>query len=345
MPHGSYVTTPLQFGRLGLTVLPTVLAGKENKQVSAFIFSITAPNLESAKAIAFRTNLWICSLLTLATESVFNIFYVQWGKKRQPVVSIDSLSPLPSNAALYPPRSWRAFEPSPDSEFLQRLGTLLAYYESLEDKLKSSIRNAIYAYRAGRDLSHKHPTLASVAFVAALSIFAKRQRCNGQLACSLHGNLESLKHELEGERQSIFNALLELHGIDRENGFYSELEGLLQRMYSKQRSAFVHGAILRHNEASEQEFLTVEPAKELPFAEELLYSNDLISIDSLCRRSILTFLAKSAHEELNVSLFRFDCFKVYRQRLSSAHVSLPKKTWVGFRHLTRSEHHEDSRLP
>src|SRR5207302_10250298 len=101
----------------------------------------------------------------------------------------------------------------------------------------------------------------------------------------------------------------------------------------KQRSTFVHGAILRHNEASDQHILNVEPTQRLPFAEELLYSNDLISIDTLSRRSILTFLATSGEQELDSKLFNFDEFKVYRQRISDAQISLPKKTWVGIRHL------------
>lgn len=335
MPHETNITSLLTVKQLGLTIFPTILFGKDNKRVSAFIFTIPAPNRKIAKGLAWRRNLWACSLLTLATESVFNTFYVQWGKKRQPVQFLGSLSPPPSNADLYPPGSWNPFESTSDPEFLDRLEKLLNYYEAVDESLRSSLRNAIYAYRAGRDLTHKHPTLASVAFVAALSIFAQRQRCEGQLTCSIHGSLQNFRHDLVGERGSILNRLVELHNIEQGSESFGELDGLLERMYSKQRSAFVHSAILRHNEASEQNILTVEPAGALPYAKELLYSNDLISMDSLCRRSLLTYLARSAQDELNVALFKFDKFKVYRQHVSSAHVSLPKNTWVNLGHLNR----------
>jgi hypothetical protein len=122
-----------------------------------------------------------------------------------------------------------------------------------------------------------------------------------------------------------------LYALKPGEQFYSELSDLLKRVYGKQRSTYVHGAVLRHNEDSKQSILNAQPNGTRPYAPELLYQVDLVSISTLARRAILTFMLDEGGGNLDEELFFLRPFKILTDVTLDAQITLPKHTLVGFK--------------
>jgi hypothetical protein len=129
-----------------LSVLPTVLYGRENRQVSALIFSVKAPSKSSATSLALRMNMWICRLLTVATGFLFETFYVQWRKRETPVDSVVNVVPEIKNAAVFPLGRWKDYKVESDQRFGERLSRVLGMFARLPSGVQNRVRSSVYAY-------------------------------------------------------------------------------------------------------------------------------------------------------------------------------------------------------
>jgi hypothetical protein len=170
--------------------------------------------------------------------------------------------------------------------------------------------------------------LASVAFVAALGIFSKRKACAGEVECSNCGPLQNFRHDLIGERASLFAALVELFGLKAQDPHFKELDNLLIRVYRDQRSAYVHGAKLRHRELTRRSIRNAQPDATDPFSEEFLRGLDLYSVAQMTRRAVLKFMAQQSRVEADDDLFLITPFKVMAAMPVNSQISLPGNVWV-----------------
>jgi hypothetical protein len=325
-PHGFYVGKHMKIEALRAMVLPTVLVGKENVGVSPIIFTTDEDSGEEGDDSIDRS-LEVSVLLTVATGSLFKPYFLQWQKRQKPKQVVATIDPVPELASLFPPKRWRAWFGSADDSFAPRLEGIVKMFDGLSEELRTPVRNAMFAYRSGLEMLSAQPTLASVAFVAALGFLAKRKQCAARIECEACGPLD-FRHDLVGERQSLFNALADLLALKAEAPDFKELNTLLTRVYQEQRSAYVHGARLRHRELTSRSFKNAQPTATAPFAEEYLRELDLRSVEQLTRRAILAFIARESHFELDDELFLLRPFRVMVKMPVRSRISLPANVWV-----------------
>jgi hypothetical protein len=327
VPHGFYVEHAIRNEPLGALILPTVLVGKENVGVSAFIFT-TDVNADDEQDDPADKNLEACGLLTLATGALFRTHFLQWQKRQKPSQFVAAVDPVPENAVLFPPRRWRPWGGRADTDFAVRLEIIVRMFYGLDETLRAIVQNAMFAYRAGLEMLHREPTLASVAFVAALGTLSKRKQCPSNVECRTCGPLSNFRHDLIGEKASLFAALTDLFALKEGDPHFQELHELLTRVYREQRSAYVHGAKLRHRELTKRGFKNAQPTATAPFSEEHLRQLDLRSIEHLTRRAVIKFMARESKIELDDRVFLFNPFKIMALMPVNSQISLPANVWV-----------------
>jgi len=108
---------------------------------------------------------------------------------------------------------------------------------------------ALFAFDAAMAVDATSPTLASVAYIAALGALsgANREKCKGDLSCSSCGAL-SFRHDLIGDQKAtLAMCMRELH-LSSRSAKAKTIATVLRRVYSTQRSSYVHDAVLRHSE-------------------------------------------------------------------------------------------------
>jgi hypothetical protein len=327
IPHGFYIGRPVQSDSLGAVILPTVLVGRENLGVSALILTTNEAQAEDEDDPIDR-NLELCVLLTLATGAMFKIHFVQWQKRQKPKQEVAAIDPLPENVDLFPPKRWKSWDGVGDESFSARLDAITSMFGALDEPKKATVRNAMFAYRSGLEMVHRQPTLASVAFVAALGFLGKREQCPGDVECRVCGRLPNFRHDLTGERQALFTALADIFRLTVGQADWQDLNDLLIRVYREQRSAYVHGAKLRHRELSRRGFRNAQPTATAPFSEEYVRELDLRSMEHLTRRAIVKFMARESKTELDDQVFCFSPFKVMAMMPVNSLISLPANVWV-----------------
>jgi hypothetical protein len=131
-----------------------------------------------------------------------------------------------------------------------------------------------------------------------------------------------------GERQALFVAMADIFGLTAGQKHFQELNDLLTRVYREQRSAYVHGAKLRHRELTSRSFRNAQPTATAPFSEEYTRELDLRSMERLTRRAIVKFMARESKIELDDQLFCFNPFKVRAIMPANSLVSLPANVLV-----------------
>lgn len=159
-----------------------------------------------------------------------------------------------------------------------------------------SLWRAIHAWAGGQEIQSNQPTLASVAFIAGLSAFSNPHDCIGDVTCSRCGN-PPLNKKI-GKTDAIVEDLattLQLNKEDRK-----KTRSLIRKVYDKQRSSYVHDAVLRHAEMQDGESIG-RPAETRIVGRLLEMSEDLTSVNRLARRSVIarltnysTFIGKLA---------------------------------------------------
>ena len=151
---------------------------------------------------------------------------------------------------------------------------------------------AIYAFVSGQELQAKHSTLSSIAFVAALAAFSKTELCSGTVTCADCGARPP--HQNKGEVDGMTDhaaSTLHLGPDDRQ-----EVRNLLRDVHSRQRSSYVHDAVLRHAEIKDSPVSMARPTDTAPATELLKFKEDLHNLVRLVRRNLLERLCQRCPE-------------------------------------------------
>jgi hypothetical protein len=167
----------------------------------------------------------------------------------------------------------------------------ISLMDKLDPKEDDVLWRAINSYIAGISTKTEQPTLSSIAFISSLAAFSKSKSCKGKLNCSKCGEL-SFQHNLSSEKNEIIENIKNTLKIKEE---YNEtLNDLVIKVYNKQRSSFVHDAVLRHAEAEKDVFsLTVyRPEKDGSISNEIKFLEDLFTIQGIARQVLLNKLLK-----------------------------------------------------
>lgn len=335
IPPFKRVAEYIKLKEFGVTIFPTVILKTDNKRVCFVAVSVRESSMRIAKAVALRKVTILCALLTLAKDSFFKTIHIDWPENRKPIETIDSLDPLPENKSLYPYRRWFECNDEIDFDFKNCIEHITEIYHSLSDPEQTELLDPLFAYYAGKEIQHKQPTLAMISFIAALSAFYRTKQCTAKVKCEKCGLLRfsdgsEFRHYLTGDRESLLNLLCESLRINKGSNEYSELDALLRRVYSKHRSAFVHGSVFRHGEYYKNYNLPkAMPTEESPYSGLLIYQQDLISFERIVRRTLLELLAKKSAISLKYKILKLDELKISSHVIFEASISLPGKTRVG----------------
>jgi len=334
LPPFRRIAETIKLPEFGIIVFPTVILGKENKRVSAIGITINESSQQTAKAIALQKIATVCALLTLARGTVYKTYIPEWPKNRKQIEFLESINqPIPLES-LYPYRRWQSSMDNIDDDFGECLEKILMLYYSLSKHDRDNFIDSLLAYYAGKELFNSHPTLSVVALLAALSPFGKADKCPGKVNCSSCGELKfgndnPFRHNLISDRDALVNSLGEIFKIDQKSDMHKELNDLITRLYQKQRSAFVHGAILRHGEYHQDYNLPASlPTPNQQYSDLLLYRRDLISLEPLVRNALLNLLSDETCIPLDENLFNLEKLKIYRNIIIESSISLPANTIV-----------------
>lgn len=308
-----------------IKIFPSVLTD-EGKIVSAVCISEDASSNESAKPKAIKNISLLCALLTLANDSLFEITYLKWSQKKPQIQFLNSLNKYDIKC-LYPTQK------KPPVRFNKQLPKMVKFiweaYNQLSEKNKKIFMQSLFAYYSGKYVdSKKHPTLAVVAYVAALSSLSetKRKQCKGQIRCSNCGSI-SFKHNITGDKAAIILLINSLIGMTPQQK--SELKKLIDRVYYKQRSSFVHGAELRHEEFYKNYQLpTCFPDINGNIGDKFIYTKDLRAIQLITRRTLIEWLFKKSKITLDKKLLDIDELRINVEIPLESSISLPAKTVV-----------------
>jgi hypothetical protein len=329
LPGMLRVAETVHLEKLGITILPTIVLGKELKRVSAMVITVEAASAETAKEIGQRKSISICAHLSLALGTAFKAYSIKWNSRVKPVFQVEDPTKV-TNQNLYPALRWK---PSQDPGLIQLdelLDPVLSCMGTIDVTNAENLTNAIYAYSAGLEIMTSQPTLATVAWIASLSPFVTVSKCKGTLHCSECGPL-SFKHNVSGEKRSMLSNIAALFDLRESDAKYKELKELLIRVYSHQRSGYVHGAVLRHGEAARNSQPVFQPTPHHPFSELLQHKLDLMTLQQLTRHCLLKYLHKLAGREFRPEKFLLEDSPKTSSAISmSTHVTLPARIPVGF---------------
>jgi hypothetical protein len=151
---------------------------------------------------------------------------------------------------------------------------------------------SINAYVAGQEIKQSQPTLSSVAFIASLAAYSKGMKCDGNITCSKCGDLENFHHNSVSEKDALIETIRNALLIELDCEEMRALRNLIRDVYSKQRSAFVHDAKLRHAELDNKNVELGHPGESRIVCEELEFVEDLNSIQEIARRVLLHRLGR-----------------------------------------------------
>lgn len=313
-----------------VTILPTRIIKDRNKRISAVIVRSEAGSKEVAKANAFNDLTIVCALFTIANAQRFETTTLEWSRYRQPIQFLSDFEDMVEDR-LYPRRkNW------PQSENMKpfvskRCEWVWSAYNKITQEEQTVFLPALFAYYASITGKKNLSTLSVVGFTASLGALAKpyHEKCSGTLSCNICGGL-TFKHDIIGEVKAISKMIIEVCGIE-DQAKRSELKEMLHRVYGKQRSAFVHGAQFRHEEYGQGPGLPAQmPTNDAPVRELFEYSQDLMSLSSITRRTLLQWLEHRSGVTLDLESFFINPDKITVKLKESIHVTFPEPAVIGF---------------
>lgn len=288
-----------------LVLLPTRVLKDHNRRVSASLVRVQASAGELARVRAFRDLLIACALFTLASAQKYEATTLHWPRNRKAV----RFAPPDGNLdedRLYPRRKiW----PKPEAmspSVAARCDWIWSAFNRLTAADRQFLLAPLFAYYAAMERRRDFATLSVIAYTAAVSALAtqRRAKCDGRLTCSKCGVLQ-FKHDLTGEVTAIAQTVAEVCKLPHQR--IQELRDMLQRVYSKQRSAYVHAAHLRHEEYGQGDQLPAAmPTNHASVQEHYQYELDSSSLSSLTRRTLLEWLSARSGAPLDAQLFFID---------------------------------------
>ena len=126
-----------------------------------------------------------------------------------------------------------------------------------------------------------------MAYIASLSaLFSSPESCTGKVSCSVCGDRPN--HYLRGDIASIREGIADTLGLALDEG--RDVSALVGSVYSKQRSAYVHDAVLRRSELKDFPVNIHRPTENSPVSDELQFAEDLHDIQRLTRRCLVAHL-------------------------------------------------------
>lgn len=254
--------------------------------VSAVVLTVPDESLVAARDRAVPIAAELAALLTLVAGAPVSLWRSQPPGFRHPPVVPDD------NAGLYPRRFFRPGPPNLRRDLGRRAAVVAEVVGRLSSDDRDVVQRILLAYAAGKDVERRQPTIAAVAYMAALAAELKGEQCESE-TCELHG--VTARHPLKGERDLIVERLV-ARGVIRD-GERDDLRKLLGRTYGEQRSAFVHDAQFVHSERESSHLLG------LPTADDLVSvawrrRNDLHGLEALSRGLVFRELAARAGVDL-----------------------------------------------
>ena len=311
-----------------VVVFPTRIIRKTRKWVSAVAVKATAASPEGAKLSALHTMSLFCALATLADGRAYKTVQVPVRRNVPRTKVFESLAEITLDI-LYSmsnrlPGTWNEH-----LSFGPKSNAVWNSYHELGEEDRERVMPALFAYYTGKDIQDKQPTLAIVGFVAALSALAgdEKQQCPGRITCSVCGVLK-FNHQIVGDRAAVTSLicrLLEIVDSDKQK----EIKNLIGRVYREQRSAYVHGAILRYEEYHKQTNLPAAfPTASEPVRSLYFYKRDLDAISRITRRVLLEWIAENSGDHFDRELFDLKEIKIESAGSVEAVMTLPAGRWV-----------------
>jgi hypothetical protein len=313
----------------GIVIFPTVVVRKTQKRISAIAVKVGASSDEGAKLRALHKTMLICALLSLANREVYKTTQVPVRRNLPRIKPLDSVENVDLDK-LYPISTRPPGAVKLDVYFAAKAKYVWNLFHKLSEGDRHRIMPALFAYYTGLDIVAKQPTLAIVAFIAALSSLASdsKQKCAGSLTCSTCGSLDNFAHDRVGDRAAVTSLVYRLLGV-KDSAKQKEFKRLIGRVYKEQRSAFVHGATLRYEEYHKETNLPAAfPTASEPVRPLYFYKRDLGAIDRITRRALLEWMCQKNGDSLDRSLLNLDDIKIESVRSVEAVLTLPAQRWV-----------------
>lgn len=313
-----------------VTLVRTRIVKEHNNRVSAVLVRSLAASKQVAKAHAFRDLTVVAALLTLAEGRKYSPTTLNWSRTRPHVGTV--VSPLSMDEdRLYPRRKkWPELEQL-DPTVAERFQFAWAAYTALSEPDRTEFLPALFAYYAGQTSEANSATLSVIALTAAISSLSasRRAKCPGKVSCSACGPL-GFNHDLSGEVAAILQTILWACDIS-EQEHVTELRRILQRVYGKQRSAFVHGAQFRHEEYGQGAGLPPHmPSNDAPVQDLFEFQQDFRSLERITRRTLLEWLAKKTGKVLDRKRFAINPDRVTAKLMHSFQFTFPEAAIIGF---------------
>lgn len=305
-----------------IKVFPSALI--QGKVISPVRIRVIASSNENAKPKALKEASLFCALNTLSGFHFCQMANLNWSKKNPRTDFIDSERDFDINR-LYPSR-----QKPPilfDNLVPERIKLVWSLYQNLSEYDKGVFLPALFAYYSAKSITHKYSTLAMVAYVAALSSLSKERKnmCSGKISCSEHGDLE-IKHQIVGDKAAIIEMIKELNSPLSEGD--KDLKNLIDRVYYKQRSSYVHGAELRHAEFYQGfDLPSCFPTDKYIVRDEFYYKNDSMTIEVITRRILLQWLFKKNNKPVDTITFNLDNSLVTKHHSFEASYVVPN-VWI-----------------
>ena len=284
----------------------------DHKQVTVLIVKATSENKPMAKAAASRYAMIALALLTLSEKRRFELSSLL----KKGVEAFPNTKNI-NEDSFYPKRRFWFYEEATGEGVTERFELLWNAFEVMSTYDQECYTRALLAYYGATNKDSNNSTLSVIGHMAALASLAKylKIKCTGKITCSKCGKL-SWPHDAISEKAAMAKLIIETCNIE-DKAQCAEINKLVKRVHSEQRSAFVHAATLRHEEYSQG--LGVPPASPTNSSatqDVFTYQNDLLSISMLTCRTLIEWLFRKAginidHKMMNITTelvgFKHDC--------------------------------------
>ncbi len=281
-----------------LRLFPTKLVSSH--LTSPMGLTVEASGLPMAQAYAAPLAQMTCALLSLATGQAYGLGAPPWPKNARCPETIASGA---SAESLYPPSARPVASGFENQDPVPPLRWLREALSALPETSVPRFTNAVFAYYSALEQETDRGSLACVAFVAALSSLARpnRSSCAGGVSCTECGTLP--RHSKVGETAAVIKLVTELLSVAENDA--EQASQLLKRVYRSQRSAFVHAAELRHEEAQQGHNMPIcLPTNREPQREAYHFRRDLMALKEVVRAVLIRWLGKESGKETDDDLLR-----------------------------------------
>jgi hypothetical protein len=304
-----------------MTIYPTIRIRQED--VSPVVISAEAAHSVSARTAANRKFKMLCALSTLVYGQPFTQSFPKI-PPRKSVRHVKSLSPDLSEILRIP---YILFPQSADHDSSERTKWIYSTLSKIGEGDLELFTRAVFAFYAGSQ-SSALPTLGVVAHAAAMAALADefKKPCTGDSCCSTCGPLPG-RHNLIGEGRAILMLVQSTRELSTDET--STVKKLINRIYSEQRSSYVHAAETRHNEKGEEQTeVSLTPSDSQPAQKIYYFQTDAHNFARLTRRTLIRWLSKRAEVEFNPELLKMPTDTIITHTQFTMNIGLKAGIWA-----------------